>query len=116
MCIAFLGSLDNSKSVGTNNLIKEFAKIVTVPEDIIMNYNFLQKNENGNLQIDDEFDDVSEEFKGIYKLIGKTPIDVDDIVRKSKINSKEVTSKLTMLELDGKIERTSGNRYVRKNK
>ena len=116
MCIVSLGNLDSSKSVGTNNLIKEFAKIVTVPEDIIMNYNFLQKNENNNLQIDDEIDDVSDEFKEIYKLIGKIPIDIDDIVRKSKINSKEVTSKLTMLELEGKVERTSGNRYVRKNR
>lgn len=113
MFIVFHGSLDNLKSVGTNNLIKEFAKIVTKPEDIIVNYKFLHKIKKDNLKINESFDVVSKEFKDIYKIIGENPIDIDSIVRQSKINLKEVISKLTMLEIEGKIRRISGNRYVR---
>ena len=94
-------------------MIKEFAKIVTEPEDIIVNYKFLHKIKKNNLKINEHFDAVSKEFKDIYKLIGQNPIDIDSIVRKSKITSKEVISRLTMLEIEGKIKRISGNRYVR---
>lgn len=37
------GSLDNIKSIGTNNLIKEGAILVTEVEDIISRYSFLKK-------------------------------------------------------------------------
>ena len=42
MCFAFHGNLGNSKSIGTNNLIKEFAEIVTSPDDILKKYEIEQ--------------------------------------------------------------------------
>lgn len=112
MFFVFRGSLDNSKSIGTNNLIKEFAKIVTSPEDIILNYPFLKKKKmlKKEFEIDD---DVEDEYKKIYSFINSKPIDVNEIIRKSNSDSKEVMSKLTILELKGKIKRTIGNSYVR---
>ena len=56
------GSLDNSKSIGTNKLIKDFAKLVTSPEDIIKNYEFLHK-------IELEKPEEKEEENEILKLI-----------------------------------------------
>ena len=114
MFFVFHGSLDNPKSVGTNNLIKEFAKIVTKPEDIIINYPFLRKKRKIKREIlIDDIEEVQDEYKDIYTLINNQPIDVNEIIRQSKINSKEVMSKLTMLELEGKIKRIYGNKYVK---
>ncbi len=129
----FHGSLDNSKSVGTNNLIKEFAKIATDPKDIIKNYDFLHKVKNRvqifNKEISiDEFqkdnqkyaiqrqiqeNEIDEELKCIYKIITNNPIDINSIAKLSKLNAKDVMQKLTMLELQGKIKRTAGGRYIK---
>ncbi len=74
------GSLDNPKSIGTNNLIKEFAKIVTSPKDVINNYNFLHKIEvNSNTLVKEQ---IPEEYKKIYSLITDMPININDIAKK----------------------------------
>ena len=114
MFFAFHGSLDNPKSIGTNNLIKEFAEIVTEPEDILKKYKIItSKIEKTNLNLIGENIDIPEEYKNIYQFIGKTPISIDEIIRESKLNLKEVMQKLTMLELEGRINKISGNRYIR---
>ena len=105
------GSLDNPKSIGTNNLIKEFAKIVTSPKDVINNYNFLHKIEvNSNTLVEEQ---IPEEYKKIYSLITDIPININDIAKKSLLELREVSSKLTMLELDGKVVKLPGNMYIR---
>ena len=105
------GSLDNPKSIGTNNLIKEFAKIVTSPKDVINNYNFLHKIEvNSNTLVKEQ---IPEEYKKIYSLIIDIPININDIAKKSLLELREVSSKLTMLELDGKVVKLPGNMYIR---
>lgn len=105
------GSLDNPKSIGTNNLIKEFAKIVTSPKDVINNYNFLHKIEvNSSTLVEEQ---IPEEYKKIYSLITDIPININDIAKKSLLELREVSSKLTMLELDGKVVKLPGNMYIR---
>lgn len=105
------GSLDNSKSIGTNNLIKQFAKIATCPEDIINNYDFLHKREEEkNILIVEQ---VSEEYRKIYNLITDIPININEIAKRGSLELREVSSKLTMLELDGKIQKLPGNMYIR---
>ena len=99
------GSLDNSKSIGTNKLIKDFAKLVTSPEDIIKNYKFLHKIELKKPK--------EKEENEILKLITEDPINIDDIVNLSNKNIKEIISEITILELEGKIERLPGNMYIR---
>lgn len=109
------GSLDNPKSIGTNNLIKEFAKIATKPEDITSNYKFLHRIEKPKKEFKqiDKLDEIPKEYKKIYKIITETPIDINDIVKLTDMSLKEVMPKLTMLELEGKIKKVSGNRYKR---
>ena len=108
------GSLDNGKSIGTNNLIKEFAKIVTSPDDILMKYGYIN-NESQEIKLnsEDNINEIPEEYRSIYKLITNNPININDIVRLSNIKLGEIMAKLTMLELNGKIKKISGNRYIR---
>ena len=113
MCFVYLGSLDNSKSVGTNNLIKEFAQIVTSPEDILLKYGFIEElseplNNSDELYNNNE---IPKEYLDIYNLITQNPIDINEIVKKSNMDLKTAISKLTILELEGKIKKVAGNRY-----
>ena len=110
-----LGNLSNSKSVGTNNLIKEFAFITTEPEDILSYLGFIKPIENNNIEKAKAqiIENIPIDLVDIYKVIDKNPIDVNEISKKSNLDLKTVMSKLTMLELEGRIRKISGNRYIR---
>lgn len=105
------GSLDNSKSVGTNKMIKDGAKLVTSVEDITQNYNFLKKT----FVLDKvQIAEVAEKYKDVFELISDVPVDFEKLVKKSNLKVNDLMSKLTMLELENKIERLSGNRFIRR--
>ncbi len=105
------GSLDNSKSLGTNIMIKKGANLVTSVKDIVSHYDFLTKCEvKKNVCVDME---VEEEYADVYKLISDAPIDINLIARMAKLNVSEAITKITMLEIDGKIKRVGGNKVVR---
>ena len=112
------GSLDNPKSVGTNNLIKEFAKIVTEPEDILLKYGLINMEKIKKLSTEDKEIEkniikIPKEFSAVYNSIDDKPTEIYDIIIKSKLSNKEVMQKLTLLELDEKIKKISGNRYIK---
>ena len=104
------GSLDNPKSIGTNKLIKEFAKIVLSPNDVLENYKFLHKKDK---IITTNIQSIPKEYEGIYENITDIPISTNEIAKKINADLKEIISKLTMLELDGKIRKIAGDRYIR---
>ena len=105
------GSLDNSKSIGTNKMIQDGAKLVTSVEDIVEEFDFLQKVCSIN-EMKEE--DVDEQYKDVFELLSDAPIEFDEMVKMSNLRVNELMTKLTMLELDGKIDRLSGNRFIRK--
>ena len=104
------GSLDNPKSIGTNKLIKEFAKIALSPNDVLENYKFLHKKDK---IITTNIQSIPKEYEGIYENITDIPISTNEIAKKINADLKEIISKLTMLELDGKIRKIAGDRYIR---
>ena len=113
------GNVDSPKSIGTNNLIKKGARLVTLPEDILNNYEFLNKAEifeqKMSLNCTNDLDglNVRDEYRNVYKVIKEKPIDINEIAKLSKESLSTSMAKLTMLELEGKIKRVSGNRYIR---
>ena len=79
------GSLENPKSQGTNKLIKEFAKLVTKPEDITKNYKFLTKietnidDDNINEQKTNLAEEIPSTYRKIYNQIKNNKIDFSPI-------------------------------------
>lgn len=106
MYIVYHGNIENSKSIGTNNLIKQGAIIVTSPMDIIERYNFLKKIKKTKKKMN-----IEEDY--LLQIFENEPLELNFIIRKSKKNTKEIIAKLTLLELEGKIKKISGNRYIR---
>ena len=105
------GSLDNSKSSGTNKMIQDGAKLVTSVEDIVSEYDFLEKVCS---IYEEKVDDVDEQYKDVFSLLSDKPIEFEELVKRSELKVNELMTKLTMLELDGKIDRLSGNRFIKK--
>lgn len=100
--------------VGTNNLIKKGAILVTSTKDIIDKYNFLkfldfkyieteQKiKQNLELKIKDKAG------REVYILIKNGIKEVNEIAKKSNKSISEITNILLMLELDGVIKKIAG--------
>lgn len=101
------GNLENSKSIGTNILIKKGAKLITSAEDIAKNYHLVK------CEINEKNVEIPSEYEYIYNLITEKPIDTLTIIKKSNLRVSEVMSKLTILELEGKIKKVSGDKFMR---
>ena len=108
---ALPGSLDNKCSVGTNTLIKNGAKIVTSAVDILENYpQFINREVKNECQ-----KNINEEYKKIFfNIFSDIFLSTDEIIRKTGIPTREVITKLTLMELEGIVEQEIGKGYRRK--
>jgi DNA processing protein len=117
-------SLDNNKGVGTNELLKKGAILVTNIEDIL-DYCNIEKKEiikhttdkkiklkevkNNSLTIKN----VKKEYKEIYNILSEIPTNSNEIYKKTKIPINEINSKLLLMEMEGLVKRLSGNEYLK---
>ena len=90
------GSLDNIKSIGTNNLIKEGAIVVTEVEDIIKKYPFLKKN-----SLKSEF--VNKNEMRVKSNLNKTH--KNKIIKGDVNDSIDVNQKIDIDEIDDKYRK-----------
>lgn len=123
-------SLLNSKGIGTNKMIKEnSAQMVTDVEDIVkefpelklekkLNFNFMKAgNQNitkksvKKLKVNLE---IEEENLEIYNFLNKEPKTIDEIAQELNKPIDEITYKLTLLELQGAIEKLPGKKFKTK--
>lgn len=104
--------IGNKTGVGTNNLIKLGAKLVTNVNEIL--------SEIGESQIEEQEENlkkqvkVKKEYKNIYQILEKEPININELIKKSKESILQVSQKLTLMEIEGLIETLPGNMVKRK--
>ena len=87
-----------------NLLIKNGSNLVTCPEDILEFYDIEQQEKDNQ---------ITEKYQEIYELIGELPISANEISRLTDQPIAKTTEALCMLEIDGLIKHTPGNKYVR---
>ena len=103
-------SLENRKGITPNNLIKNGAQLVTSAEDIIEKYeklNLIKIEKKREIFVEPEYQEIFNILNTIEK------IHINELTKKLKTNIKDISSKLMMLELNGKIEELPGNYYKR---
>ena len=108
-------SLENSKGITPNELIKQGAFLVTEAQDIINKYPNLklERREIESEEIDNI--DIKDEYKLIYNILDKEKtIHINEISKKCKSSIDEINYKLMLLELEDKIISLPGNNYKRK--
>lgn len=106
---AIPGNITNHNSEGTNNLIKDGAKLVSNAADIIQ-----------ELKIQTVFDDIkfepkidNEEEKIVLNILSREPFHIDKIKKLSKLNINVLLSTLTMMEIKGLIKDVGGKNYIK---
>ena len=105
------GPLTSNVSIGTANLIKNGADIVTEVKDII---EFFKPKQTGMDFSKERMDlsqyDLSIKEEKIIKNLQAEPLEVDSIANKLNISAKETGTLLSQMQLKGLIEK-DGNKY-----
>lgn len=105
-------SLENKKGFGTNELIKSGSKMVTRIEDILIEYPQMKFKKK---QLKEKEKKVPKELEKVYKCIKNEPININQIVRKTKMTVQDISYKIMLLELENLIEELPGQVYRIKN-
>lgn len=107
-------SIGISNGIGTNELIKKGAALVTNPGEILrefgIKYDLSQKESNTSI----ETIEIEKEYQEIYKLISYTPQNIQYLSQKTGFKIAEITQKLIMMELQGYVKSLPGNYYVKR--
>jgi DNA processing protein len=98
------GRIGDKTGKGTNKLINKGAILLTDVNDVLAEFNIENFSKDNNKIVK-----IGKEYKEIYKLLQKYPMNVNEIARKLNINIAEVNMKLTMMEMEGYIEAMPGN-------
>jgi len=113
------GSPLDPRNQGANQLIKEGAHLVQSAADIMEILSGLFQANLGEPQAVEKIDennlnlapgDVEAARGNLKKLLGPTPIAVDELIRRCQMSLAVVSTVLLELELAGRLERHPGNR------
>lgn len=120
------GSIFSRLSEGTNKLIQAGAATVTGYEDVLwairrhagFGYFGAPPQRNGNETEGAEYNRnnppaLAKEELLVYSCISLEPVQLDEIVHKTSLDSWDVQYILTKMELAGHIKKLSGQKYVR---
>ena len=109
------GNIGMESSRGTNQLIKQGAKLVESSQDILIEImpQWQRKDEIVS-HAEDPGKHLPEEQRGLYGFLGETPIHIDEIIRESKLEPGRVMSLLLELELKGFVSQWPGRCFSRK--
>lgn len=108
------GNILSVKSVGTNQLIKEGAKLVQTVEDIMEELDskikfFLRENP----KYKEPMPELSDRETKVLTLLSDQPLHIDIIAQKSGFQTSETLSLLLTLELKELVRQLSGKMFVR---
>ena len=70
--------------------------------------------ENGNQDKLSFSEQIPKEYKEIYTLLENGPMHINEIAKKQQKSISELNGKLTIMEIEGYIERLDSNQYQRK--
>lgn len=106
---AIPGQIFSDNSSGTNNLIRQGARITTSAKDILEEFNISsQMNLNEVDVLSSDTKNLSLVELEILKLLSREPIELDLLLKTANIPASQFNSILTMLEIKGIIKNRNG--------
>lgn len=102
--------------VGTNNLIKTGAKLITNINEILFEIGEEQIIEQDVEEENNKTIKVEKEYAALYQMLKKGPMTNNELAKDLKESIVEINQKLTIMEIEGLIETLPGNKVKRKEK
>lgn len=100
------GNIDIKNSNGTNELLKENAKLVTNINDVLEEITVKQIKKTNEPKINSE-------YKKVYDVLTNYPMHINEICKKVGAPMSEVNQIITMLEIEGLIKSLPNNEFVK---
>ena len=112
---AIPGNLGAKNSEGTNELIKQGAKLVTSVVDILEELRITTKEGKSSSSVltEEDLSHLSEMEKNLFKLISDEPYHIDKVATQASVSVPQALSALLSLELKGLVKQLSGKMFVR---
>jgi len=101
------GPIFSKTSKGTNKLIKEGAFLVERVSDVLIRFNL----EEG-MKKEKEIELRDENEKQIFKILKEKEASLEEISKKTGLEISEVTSKLILMEIEGKVKKIGEKYYL----
>ncbi|MEG0770711.1 MAG: DNA-processing protein DprA [Clostridia bacterium] len=127
------GPIDSPESLGANRLINQGGKAVSDIYDIIEDYmpevktEMVRKRKDGTAHMSrayysdldrkerdiaySELDRSGDPCELVLRVVSKTPLSIDDIIKITGLLAQQVSSSLMMLQVQGKVIGVPGGRY-----
>ncbi len=105
---AIPGNIFSPRSEGTNHLIKLGAKLVTQPQDILIDLEI--KDIKAYKETKQAIGDTKEE-KTILSLLKESPLSTDKLVKALSLPVADINAILTIMEMKGQIKNLGGGIY-----
>jgi DNA processing protein len=106
LLMAVPGMVTNPRSLGPHHLIRQGAVLVRDADDVVMEIAPQVKR-----MIRDAERDVHAPDE-VLELIAGSPLSIDDIAKELDLDIIETTKRISLLELEGKIRRIEGSRFM----
>ena len=106
------GHITSKNSKGTNNLIKQGAKIVADIDSVLEEYTDSWSMDNESSLYNDKIT-LSDKEELILNSVEDTPVDIDILSVKTGLKPDELNSYLTLLEVKGLINQVCGKKIIR---
>lgn len=108
-------NLDSKYGIGTNQMIKSGAILLTGIGDIIENYPEIKSDivKQKRTNKTSKTKNVKKEYMDVYKYVQTKSTDIEYIYNNVNMPIGDINFKLTMLELEGLIEKLPGGFYKR---
>ena len=107
MCIP--GAINNKNTEGVYKLLKNGATMVTSGEDVLNALNWqIEPPQNKGSKTREN---IPAEYSALLEIINIEPRGFDELQAETGMDTEELLQKLTMMELEGYIEQTGGDRY-----
>lgn len=103
------GNIYSPTSRGTNQLIQKGAHVVTAARDILEMFNIETRSNKDNSET---LSDLPPQEKKIASLLSYQPLPLEEIIKKSELDTQTVNSTLTILEIKGIIKDAGGKKYI----
>ncbi|MBF0552387.1 MAG: DNA-protecting protein DprA, partial [Deltaproteobacteria bacterium] len=115
---AIPGSVHSFKSAGTNDLIRQGARLVEKAQDILDELPYLKVQTPTRAIAAEAGPQIALQLEGLEKVIvdflGPDAVHIDNLIRQLDIPSPELLSILSRLEIEGLVGQLPGKRFYRK--
>ncbi|MFI4884996.1 MAG: DNA-processing protein DprA [Steroidobacterales bacterium] len=105
------GSIRSRLSRGCHQLIRDGARLVESPADVLSDLGFIQEIQS--LVSDGDSAPLDKEYEMLLDALGFEPATIDTLVARSGLSGESIASMLLILELEGRIAPYPGGLYGR---